>query len=104
MTLLTGGAVAAVLGLIGLIVWREDFFILLKGGLPVLLLLGGVLSAYLGLDDIQSKLREEREKQEEELAKAKEEIELIKARAEQYRDELERLKEERLKKNPLTQP
>lgn len=95
MTLLMGGAVAAVLGLIGLIWWIKDFLTLLRGGLPVLLLLGGMLAVYIGFDEIQSKLREEREKQEEELAKAKEEIDLIKARAEQYREELERLKEER---------
>ncbi len=95
MTLLMGGAVSAMLGLVGLIVWIQDFFILLKGGLPILLLLGGVIAIYIGFEEIQSKLREEREKQEEELAKAKEEIELIKARAELYREELERMKETR---------
>ncbi|MDO9585741.1 MAG: hypothetical protein Q7I93_04560 [Syntrophales bacterium] len=98
MTLLMGGAVSAVLGLIGMVVFRRDFLVLIQGGLPLLLLLGGMLAAYLGVDDIQTKLREEREKQEEELAKAMEEIELIKARAEQYREELERLKEEAGKK------
>jgi hypothetical protein len=97
MTLLMAGAISAVLGLVGLIVWIQDFLILVKGGLPVILLLGGMTAVYIGFDEIQSKLREEREKQEEELAKAKEEIELIKARAEQYRDELERMKEERQK-------
>jgi ABC-type transport system involved in cytochrome c biogenesis permease subunit len=94
MTLLMGGTVSAVLGLIGMVVWRGDFLVLIKGGLPLLLLLGGMLAVYLGVDDIQTKLREEREKQEEDLAKAMEEIEMIKARAEQYREELERLKEE----------
>ena len=97
MTLLMGGAIAAILGLVGLIVWIHDFLILLKGGLPVLLLLGGVLAAYIGFDELQSKLREEREKQEDELTKAREEIEMIKAKAEQYREELERLKEAREK-------
>ena len=98
MTLLMGGAIASILGLVGLIVWIKDFLILLKGGLPVLLLLGGILAAYIGFDEIQSKLREEREKQDEELTKAREEIEMIKAKAEQYREELERLKEAREKK------
>lgn len=98
MTLLMGGAVSAVLGLIGMVVFRRDFLVLIQGGLPLLLLLGGMLAAYLGVDDIQTKLREEREKQGEDLAKAMEEIELIKARAEQYREELERLKEEAGKK------
>ncbi len=98
MTLLLAGAVAAILGLVGLIEWFQDFLTLLKGMLPLLLLSGGVLAAYIGLDDLQSKLREESEKQEEELAKAREEIELMKARTEQYREELERLKEEKQQK------
>lgn len=98
MTLLMGGAVSAVLGLIGMVVFRRDFLVLIQGGLPLLLLLGGMLAVYIGIDDIQGRLREEREKQEEELAKAMEEIEMMKARAEQYREELERLKEETGKK------
>ena len=93
MTLLIGGAVSAVLGLIGMAVWSKYFFDLIRGGLPLLLLLGGILAVYIGIDDIQSRLREEREKQEEELAKAMEEIELMKARAELYREEMERMKE-----------
>ncbi len=97
MTLLLAGAVSAILGLVGLIVWIGEFLILLKGGLPVLLLLGGLLAAYIGVDELQSKLREETEKQEEELSKAREEIELMKAKSEQYREELERLKAERQK-------
>ncbi len=97
MTLLLAGAVSAILGLVGMIVWIGDFLILLKGGLPVLLLLGGLLAAYIGVDELQSKLREETEKQEEELSKAREEIELMKAKSEQYREELERLKAERHK-------
>jgi len=60
MKLLIGGAVSAVLGLIGLIVWITDFINLLKGGIPLLLLLGGVIAAYIGFDDIQGSLREER--------------------------------------------
>lgn len=97
MTLLLIGAVSAILGLIGLIEWIHDFLILLKGGLPLILLLGGILAAYIGFDDLQSKLQEEAEKQEEELAQAREEIELMKARTEQYREELERIKSERNK-------
>ncbi len=94
MSLLMGGAVASVLGLIGLIFWWSNFLIILKGGIPVLLLIGGILAVYVGIDDIQDKLREERQKQEEDLKKAREEIELMKAKAEQYREELDRLKEE----------
>jgi len=88
-----GGAVAAVLGLVGLIGWHEAFFILLKGGLPIALLLGGILAVYVGFDDLQDKIREEKRRQEEKLDQAREEIEMVKARAELYREELEKLKE-----------
>ena len=37
MKVLIGGAVAAVLGLIGLGIWWEEFFELLAGGIPIVL-------------------------------------------------------------------
>lgn len=93
MSLLIAGAVSAVLGLVGLLAWWKDFFIILKGGLPLALLLGGILAIYVGFDDIQDKMREERQRQDEKLEKAREEIEMIRVQAEQYRDELDRMKE-----------
>ena len=98
MTLLIGGGVSVIVGLLGLIFWFTDFLTILKGGLPIIFILGGILAVYIGLDEIQDKLREERQKQEESLAKAKEEIEAVRAQAEQYREELEKLKEESRKK------
>jgi small neutral amino acid transporter SnatA (MarC family) len=93
MSLLIGGAVAAVVGLIGFFFWWTDFITILKGGVPILLFLGGILAVYIGIDDIQDKLQEEHKKQEENLAKAREEIEMVRAKAEQYKEELEKLKE-----------
>ncbi len=97
MSLLVGGAVAAVLGLIGFFFWWADFITILKGGVPILLFLGGILAVYIGVDEIQDKLQEERKKQEESLEKAREEIEMVRAKAEQYKEELEKLKEEKKK-------
>ena len=94
MSVLIGGAISVILGIIGLIGWRHEFAIILKGTVPLILLLGGVLALYVGYDELQEKLREEKQRQEEKLEKAREEIEMIKARAELYREELERLKEE----------
>jgi ABC-type multidrug transport system fused ATPase/permease subunit len=91
--LLIGGAVSVIIGLLGLILWWVDFLVILKGGIPIILILSGILAAYIGLDEIQDKLREERLRQEESLAKAREEIEMVRAQAEQYREELEKLKE-----------
>jgi hypothetical protein len=94
MPLLIGGAVSAIVGLVGFIFWWSDFIVIIKGGLPIMMLLGGILAVYIGYDDIQDKLNEERQKQEEKLEKAKEEIEIVKAKAEQYKEELEKFKEE----------
>ena len=93
MSLLIAGAVSAVLGLVGLMAWWQDFFIILKGGMPIALLFGGILAIYVGFDDIQDKMREERKRQDEKLEKAREEIEIVRAKAEQYREELDRMKE-----------
>ncbi len=95
MALLVGGFIAAVLGLVGLIEWRQDFFVIIKGALPIMLLLGGILAIYVGLDDIQEKVRDERERHAGELEKTREEIELVKTQTEQCREELNRLKAEK---------
>lgn len=93
MSLLTGGVIAAVFGLISLNFWWADFLTIIRGALPIFMLLGGALATYVGFDEIQDKIREERQRQDDELEKAKEEIESIKAKAEQYKEELNKLKE-----------
>ena len=93
MSLLMGGVIAAILGLISLIFWWGDFINLIQGALPIFMLLGGALAIYVGFDEIQDKIREERQRQDEELEKAKEEIEAIRAKADQYKEELHKLKE-----------
>lgn len=94
MQLLIGGIVAVILGVIGFSFWWNAFLIILQGGIPILLILGGVLAVYVGMDAMQDKMREERQKQEEKLDQAREEIEKVKAQSEQYREEIERLKEQ----------
>ena len=53
MKTLIGGAVAAVLGVLGLAVWFADFLAILTGVVPVALLMGGVLALYLGFDELK---------------------------------------------------
>ena len=53
MKTLIGGAVAAVLGIIGLSVWWKPFLQLLAGAIPAMLLLGGGLAIYLGFDELK---------------------------------------------------
>jgi hypothetical protein len=93
MSLLIAGAIAAVLGIVGLVAWWNDFLIILKGAAPLAMVLSGILAVYVGYDDIQDKMREEQLRQNSKLDKAREEIEKVRAKAEEYKEELERLKE-----------
>lgn len=53
MKTLIGGAIAAVLGLIGISIWWKPFLTLLAGALPIMLLMGGGLALYLGFDELK---------------------------------------------------
>ncbi|RUA01675.1 MAG: hypothetical protein DSY89_04130 [Deltaproteobacteria bacterium] len=53
MKTLIGGAVAAVLGLIGISIWFGEFLQVIAGVLPIMLLLGGGLALYLGFDELK---------------------------------------------------
>jgi arginine exporter protein ArgO len=81
MSLLISGIVSVTLGVIGFSLWWSDLVIILKGGIPIMLLLGGILAVYVGLDAMQDRMREERQKQEEKLDKTREEIERLKEQA-----------------------
>jgi len=93
MSILIGGVISAIFGFISLIFCWSDFMTIVKGSFPIFLLLGGALAVYVGIDELQEKIREERQRQEEKLIKAQEEMELAKAQAERYKEELDRLKE-----------
>jgi hypothetical protein len=91
MKTLIGGAVAAVLGLIGISVWWKPFLQLLAGAIPVMLLLGGGLALYLGFDELKDTWKKEEpavdttpqeddaEKYKKEIEELKKEIETLKA-------------------------
>lgn len=91
MKTLIGGAVAAVLGLIGLSVWFGEFLQLLAGAIPVMLLLGGGLALYLGFDELKDTWKKDEgvddtgaadddsEKYKQEIDDLKKEIETLKA-------------------------
>jgi hypothetical protein len=90
MKTLIGGAVAAALGLIGIVVWWYEFLIVLAGVVPAMLLLGGALAIYLGFDELRDSWRkdepaaeatpneDEIEKYKQEISELKEEIESLK--------------------------
>ena len=64
MTGIIGGGIAMILGLLGLIFWGDFFIAILKGGIPILLLLGGIISLVAAISEIKetSKTKEEQKK------------------------------------------
>ncbi len=90
MKTLIGGAVATVLGIIGISVWFGEFLDLLAGAIPVMLLLGGALALYLGFDELKDSWKKEEpapqpaadedaEKYKQEIDDLKKEIETLKS-------------------------
>ncbi len=61
MVALMGGLVALLLGIISLIAWWDEFIVVIMGCIPVVLLLGGALATYLGLEEARDKQRAELE-------------------------------------------
>jgi hypothetical protein len=102
MAVFVGGIVAAVLGVILLLVWWDAFLLLVAGGLPIMLLFGGVIAAYLGFDEVKDKLPYFSKREDEfsptldtdEAPKYKEEAEKYKEEVEQLKSELGKLKKE----------
>ncbi|MDY6879828.1 MAG: hypothetical protein V2J25_00030 [Desulfatiglans sp.] len=59
MAAFAGGLAALALGIIAIIFWWWDFLVLLRGGIPIMLILGGALAAYLGFEEIKDKRSED---------------------------------------------
>jgi len=61
MKILLGGIGALILGVAGLIVWWRPFLLILKGIIPIILILGGALAVYLGIEDVKTSSSSEKE-------------------------------------------
>lgn len=90
MVALVGGIVAMFFGLLGFILWWRPFLELLQGGIPLMLILGGALATYLGVEELRDKYRSVSERVEE----RPEEVEKLKEETEKYKKEVEELKKE----------
>ena len=53
MKIIIGGAIAVLLGLVGVGVWFQYLVQILMGVVPFVLLLGGGLALYLGFDELK---------------------------------------------------
>ena len=100
MHVLIGGVVATVMGLVGLILWKADFLIVVRGAIPIIALLGGVLAIYVGLDEIRDQLHEKNDLHREhtlkqkELDKTKEELAQSRAETAQLKSELKKTQQD----------
>ena len=102
MAVFVGGIVAAVIGLILLLIWWVPFLQLLAGAVPMMLLFGGAIAAYLGFDEVKDKLPYFGKKEDEgvhgmgtdDASMYKEEADRYRAEVDQLKSELEDLKKE----------
>ena len=96
MKTLIGGAIAAALGLIGLVIWWGQFLMVLAGIIPAMLLLGGALAIYLGFDELKDtwKTDEAAEPSSEGDKGEGEEVEQYKKEIDDLKEEIETLKKE----------
>ena len=90
MKTLIGGAIGAVLGLIGISIWWKPFLQLLAGAIPAMLLLGGGLALYLGFDELKDSWK----KDEPGNTATTEDVEKYKKEVEELKGEVEKLKSE----------
>ncbi len=93
MKTLIGGAIGAVLGIIGLSVWWKPFLQLLAGAIPVMLLLGGGLALYLGFDELKDSWK--KDEPVSDTAFQNDEAEKYKKEVEELKKEIETLKSEK---------
>jgi uncharacterized iron-regulated membrane protein len=56
MKVFLGGIAVAFLGLLGIIIWHHAVFGFIVGAIPLILLLGGLVVAYLSYDEVKDKL------------------------------------------------
>jgi cell division protein FtsB len=98
MKTLIGGAVAAALGLVGLVIWWGQFLMVLAGIIPAMLLLGGALAIYLGFDELKDTWKDdetvESPPESSEAEGEGEEVEKYKKEIDDLKEEIETLKKD----------
>jgi len=72
MGALIGGVIAAILGVLGIWHWFQEFKDFIQGGLPILLVLGGIIAIAAGISDIKDRIEENKEKAKKETEKKEE--------------------------------
>jgi hypothetical protein len=88
MKVFVGGVAAAFLGLLGIMIWHHAVLKIILSAIPLILLLGGLMAAYLGFDEAKEKLPFKKARETQEPASDAR----LKEEAERYKQEVERLK------------
>lgn len=94
MKTLIGGAIAAALGLIGLVIWWGQFLMVLSGIIPAMLVLGGALAIYLGFDELKDTWKSDEAAESSPGGAEGEDVEKYKKEIDGLKDEIETLKKE----------
>ncbi len=92
MKVFVGGVAAAFLGFLGIIIWYDAVFRFIGGAIPLILLMGGLMAAYLGYDEVKEKLPFPKNRETTEPTAGNDTR--LKEEAERYKQEVERLKAE----------
>jgi hypothetical protein len=94
MKTLIGGAIAAALGLVGLVIWWGQFLMVLAGIIPAMLVLGGALAIYLGFDELKDTLKSDEAAESSPESGEDEDVEKYKKEIDDLKEEIETLKKE----------
>jgi hypothetical protein len=87
MAALFGGLLSLVLGIIGIIIWWGYFVKALAAGIPALLILGGALATYLGIEEWKDKKNTESFDDDQETNMLKKEVESLKKEVQDLKKE-----------------
>lgn len=82
MAALLGGLAALILGIIGIVIWWGYFIKALAAGIPALLILGGALATYLGIEELKDKRNEDKFDEKPNTSELKEEVASLKKEVE----------------------
>ena len=85
MIALAGGIVALVVGIILITIWFSLFLKALAAGVPIMLILGGALAAYLGIEELKDKRATDQFEPEPD--NLKDEVETLKEENKRLKDE-----------------
>ncbi len=94
MKTLVGGAIAVILGVIGIVAWFPQFLTVLAGTIPVMFLLGGALAIYLGIYELKDSWKEAETPAPASNSQPGEDVEKFKKEIDELKEEIETLKKE----------